>query len=180
MFFYSWHSNCYYSVNINTMKTIKKIFFIPVVIFSIISFTQCSSAQFEKTAPATLLESSYQEWVGGRPGSKGVLVTLKFTNIKPETVFDSLYFNGKVVKLNSKMEANILTLTGNFVETSGSKDLILDADPKKEFGNKPPSLAQKIPFELNQNEAVINYTRKKKKKYFKLEKLKKLKPLYYQ
>ena len=162
------------------MKTIKKLLLLPTIALVIMSFTQCSSAQFDKKAPATITEAFYQDWVGGRPGSKGTLVTIKLNAPETTKTFDSLFFNGKVVKLESTLIKNELTLTGNFMTLTNPKDIIVHADPKEEFGNTPPQLAAKIPFELEENQAVISYFLRNKKRYFKLENIKKRKTLYYQ
>ena len=45
---------------------------------------------------------------------------------------------------------------------------ILHKDPKKEFGNKPPIITEKIPFVLNDNEAVITYKVNNKTEYYKV------------
>ncbi len=146
----------------------------------VLCFSQCSSAQLDAKAPSTITDSFYQEWIGGRPGSKGTLLTIKMNNPKKKVVFDSIYFNHKAVKLTSTLDKNELTLIGNFVHSTKNNLLTVDADPKKEFGNKRPLASQKIPFELQQNEAVITYFINSKKRYFKLTQLKKRKAIYHQ
>ena len=162
------------------MKTIKRLLLIPILAIVTMSFIQCGSAQFDKKAPVIITEAFYQDWVGGRPGSKGTLVSVKLNNPDAKIIFDSIYFNNKAVKLQSNLIKNELTLKGNFVVTTKPNDIILHADPKKEFGNSPPKLAAKIPFELAENEAVISYTINDKKRYFKVENIKKTKTLFYQ
>ena len=144
------------------------------------SFIQCSSAQLDKKVPVTITESFYQDWVGGRPGSKGTLVSIKLNNPDVKMIFDSIYFNNKAVKLQSNFIKNELTLKGNFMVITKPNDMIMHADPKKEFGNTPPNLAAKVPFKLEKNEAVISYLINDKKRYFKVENIKKLKTLFYQ
>jgi len=162
------------------MKTVKQFLIIPALALIMMSFSQCSSAQFDKKAPATITESFYQDWVGGRPGSKGTLVTIKMQAPEKEMVFDSIYFNGKTVKLGKSINENEITLTGNFMIITKPNDLIMHADPKEEFGNKAPQVTKKIPFELQKDEAVVSYIIKNKKRYFKLSGIKKMKTLFYQ
>ena len=162
------------------MKTIKKLLFVPLLAIITMSFIQCSSAQLDKKIPVTITQSFYQDWVGGRPGSKGTLVSVKLNVPDKKMAFDSIYFNGKAVKLQSNLIKNELTITGNFVIFTSPNDVIMHADPKKEFGNTPPKLVAKIPFELEKNEAVIGYTINDKKRYFKIENIKKKKTLFYQ
>jgi len=162
------------------MKTIKKLLILPISILVIMSFTQCSSAQFDKKAPATITASFFQDWVGGRPGSKGTLVTIKLNAPNKKMAFDSLYFKGKAVKIESNNIKNELILTGNFMVLTKPNDMVVHADPKEEFGNTPPKLGVKIPFELEEDQAVISYSIRNKTRYFKIENIKKRKTLYYQ
>ena len=162
------------------MMASKKIILIPIATIIIMSCIQCSSAQFDKKAPATITQAIYQDWVGGRPGSKGTLVTIKLIEANKKMTFDSIYFNGKAIKIASNLQNNELTITGNFRDTFKSRDIILHADPKEEFGNKVPKASNKIPFELQDNEAVISYFIRSKKRYFKISNIKKVKTLYYQ
>ena len=134
-----------------------------------------------KKPPISFTKTYYQNWVGGRPGSSGILITLISDNAFKNIVFDSIYFNKNAVKLESQLTGDKLIVTGNFKQINPKdRNLILSADPKEEFGNKPPKKKYKIPFELNDNEAIISYFKKDKKRYFKLSDIQKEKTLYYQ
>jgi len=133
----------------------KKIITIVILAIIMMSFSQCSSAQLDKKTPVTITNSIYQNWVGGQPGSQGTLVSIKLNAPDKKMEFDSIYFNGKAVKLQSNLVKN-------------PNDVIMHADPKKEFGNAPPKLAAKIPFELEKNDAIISYIINDKKRYFKV------------
>jgi hypothetical protein len=143
------------------------------------SFSQCSSTQFDKKAPVTITDAFYKNWVGGIPGVKGILITIKAKAPKTDIIFDSIYFNNKMIKLESQLQKNELILTGNFTVRSKTNHIIMHADPKEEFGNKPPNISNKIPFELQDNEAVISYFIKSKKRYYKLNNIKKEKTNFY-
>jgi len=144
------------------------------------SFSQCSGEKFDKKAPAKITQSFHQQWVGGVPGSRGTLVTIKLNIPEKDVVFDSIYFNGQTVKLSSNIDENGITLTGNFVSNTKPNDVIMNADSKKEFGNTPTKARTDIPFELQQGEAVISYIIKKKTRYYKLTGIKKSKSIFYQ
>ena len=161
------------------MKKIKQVFLLPISAIIIMSFSQCSSAQFDKKAPVTITDAYYKNWVGGIPGVKGVLITIKAKAPETDIIFDSIYFNNKMVKLNSQLQKNELILTGNFIVRSKTDLIVMHADPKEEFGNKPPNISNKIPFELQDNEAVISYFIKSKKRYYKLYNIKKEKTSSY-
>ena len=157
----------------------KKLVLLPVIIM-LMSFSQCDKDSFDKKPPVDLTKSYYQDWVGGRPGSTGTLVTLIAKKPASEMVFDSIYFNNKVVKVTSQNNEGQLILTANFINVNPKdRDLILSGDPKEEFGNKPPAKLPEIPFELDQNEAIVSYFVNEKKRYFRVKNISKEKTLYY-
>lgn len=157
----------------------KKLLLVPI--FAVLmSFSQCNKDSFDKKPPVDFSKMYYQDWVGGRPGSSGTLIT--FIGKKPtdKIVFDSIYFTNKVAKVDVQTSGEKLTLTANFIKLNPKdRDLILSGDPKEEFGNKPPKVVPKIPFELSDNEAIVSYIFKGKKRYFRLQDIAKEKTLYY-
>ena len=162
------------------MKTLKIYLVIPLIAFIMMSFSQCSGEKFDSKAPATITQSFYQNWVGGVPGSRGTLVTIKLNTPEKEVIFDSIYFNGAIVKLKTSSNESGITLTGNFMANSKQNDIVMEGDPKKELGNTPTKKTHEIPFELKQGEAIISYKIKNKTRYYKLVGIKKTKSLFYQ
>ena len=143
-------------------------------------FTQCGSAQFDKEAPFIIHKAYYQDWFGGQPGSKGTLVTVEISRAAESIVFDSIFFNGKIKKLGNTASDNKQLLIGNFSTTTlSNKNIIMHSDPKEEMANKISEPILNFPFELTDNECVVSYTIKKKKRYYKVENLKKEKSIYY-
>jgi len=145
-------------------------------------FTQCSSAQFDKKAPFTISKAYYQDWVGGRPGSSGTILTLELTApVSNHVIVDSLFYKGKICKLDVASFQNKHTISGNFIKTNVTdRDIIMHSDPRKEMTNNAPDVIVSFPFELTDNECVISYFIKKKKHYYKLTNLTKEKTIYYQ
>jgi len=88
-------------------------------------------------------------------------------------VFDSLFFRGKAVEVQTNRDKNELTLRGNFIVITNPNAIVAHADPQREVGNTAPKLAVKMPFELQENEALISYLIRNKKRYFKVENIKK-------
>lgn len=144
-------------------------------------FTQCSSAQFDKKTPFTINKAYYQDWVGGRPGSSGTIITLEMpSEISKDIVLDSLFFNHKICKLETTSFNKKYTITGNISKIVHiEKDIIMDTDPRKEMANKVPDVTINFPFELTEKECVISYFVKKKKHYYKITNLSKEKTIYY-
>ena len=90
-----------------------------------------------------------------------------------EIELDSVYFRGDIVKLEKVKRDNYLVYIGRFKNTSfANRDIVMHSDPKKEAGNVPPLPKKKIPFELEENEAVISFIENGKEKYCKLENIK--------
>lgn len=160
------------------MKTILTLFS-SILIMAL--FTQCGSAQFDKNPPFTINKAYYQDWVGGRPDSKGTIVTIEFSDAAAKDVsFDSIFFKNKKVKAEHTISDYKNVLSANFILISyEDKNIIMHSDPTKEFGNKAPKKLENTPFKLSDNECVISYIIKEKKRYFKIENLIKEKTIYY-
>jgi len=160
------------------MKTILTLFS-SIIIMAL--FTHCGSAQFDKNPPFTINKAYYQDWVGGRPGSNGAIVSIEFSDAAAKDVtFDSIFFKNKKVKAEHTISDDKNILSANLILTSKEdKNIIMHSDPAKEFGNKIPEKLDNIPFDLSDNECVISYIIKEKKRYFKIENLQKSKTIYY-
>ncbi len=137
----------------------------------LIIFTQCaSSQQVDKQAPITFNSPYYQEWVSGiREGGSGFIVYLP-VNEDTSIVLEEVYFKGKKIELERKK--NQAVYIGRYTNPGTVvRDLIMSDDPKEEAKNEVPALEEKIPFELQENECMIGYTKNGKKGYFKLDRL---------
>jgi hypothetical protein len=143
-------------------------------------FTQCASLNLDTNPPFQITSAMYQNWVGGMPGSNGVLLTISYQS-DAYIAFDSIYFLKKVSKLQSNEYKGSKTISGRFDTSVSShhKNITLHSDPKKEFNNQLPTL-KKFPFELKENEAVVSYKVKETLKYFKVKNIKKGKPILHQ
>lgn len=147
----------------------KKLLLLPI--FAILmSFSKCEKSQISKKSPSKIIEAYAQQLKSDSSSIKSTLVTIKLEKPTTTIVFDSIYFNEKVTKLNVKNTEQSIVLTGKFSEDSyPDKVLILSSDPREEFGNTPPPVKAKIPFELEKNEAIVSYFLNDVKKYFLLK-----------
>ena len=71
--------------------------------------------------------------------------------------FSKIYFQNHEYKISPVFTSNGFLLEGNFSEYKPD-DMILHADPVQEYGNTPPDVEKKIPFELEADEAIIVYS----------------------
>ena len=156
------------------MKSIKLIFIISIVF----CFYQCSGTLFVTNPPFKVDKAFYNTWVGGQPGVRGVKLELHLKNADG-IVFDSLFFQSKRTKAVVRVLDTKIQLLGHYSTSNRRKrDFILDKNTKKELKNPIPIL-QKIPFNLNENEAVLSYKKGDKMMFFKIKNIKRLQDVFY-
>ncbi len=152
-----------------------------------LSMASCSSQKkIETTVPFSIGSASSQDWVGGvAPAGSGTLVSIEVTQMNQEEItLEQLYFRGKITPLSTEIEEGVMYAKADMKKkTRKPQDINMDADPAKEFGNKPTKAHKKdkeaFPFELQPDEAVISYKEGDKIKYFKVSGIKKKKQLIY-
>ncbi|WP_439129498.1 hypothetical protein [Polaribacter sp.] len=144
----------------------------------LLGFSQCISSKFVKNPSFKVEKATYNKWSGGQPGVSGIKLELQLVNAL-QIEFDSLYFQNKKTKVETRQINNMLQVTGHFsTSIRKNKDLILDADPTKELKNSPP-LLQNFPFKLKDNEAVLSFKKNNKTHYFKIEEIKETPPSFF-
>ncbi|WP_438961759.1 hypothetical protein [Nonlabens sp.] len=130
-----------------------------VYIILALALTSCGVQKMKQTYSGTDFSKSEQpyaqEWTGGAPGS-GSGVTLYFpTKVVGNYEVAAIYFRNSVSKtISYTAEDRLMMVTRFRTDFNSRKDLIMDKDASKEMQNKAPSL-EEFPFELKDNEAVI-------------------------
>jgi len=144
------------------------LLFFAILFLSIFSLTQCCSSKvtFQDTTPFTITKSFYQSWVGGLPDNSGVIVQLFVSDIAVDVRPDSLFFQKKKTKIDVKTNQQENLWIANFRNESG-RDIQMHQDPRKEFENPIPK-KEESPFELDEGEVVIRYTKAEKVYYYKI------------
>jgi hypothetical protein len=119
----------------------------------------------------------FQKWVGGRQETgSGTDFEIKFKSDLPKGyVLSKLYFENKVSDFKSQGGT---IYVANFFQKPNSPDMILDDDPKNEYGNQVPE-DLKSQFNLQPNEAILEFTHAEKIEYYKLTKIKEKEFLAY-
>ena len=136
-------------------------------------FSQCGSCketshQVQTNIPFSIEKATYNDWVAGvKGGGSGTNVIVTIKELDPNNIeVDSMYFRSRKVKVEIKGSSYI----GRFNSRLNQRqDKVLHSDSKKEFGNQVPEVEMKIPFELENNEAVISYKEKGKLKFYKIK-----------
>ncbi|MFO7673725.1 MAG: hypothetical protein R6V74_08465 [Lutibacter sp.] len=146
----------------------KKFIGIGFITLLSITFLGCSvsKAKAQNEHPFKVLSATFANSVVEQTDL--VLTTLKITTNNKEIELDSVYFRNHKASLKRLDSDGNSVFIGSFRTSTTPHDYILDSDPKQEFGNKPPVTASKLPFGLNDNEAVVSYFYKDNINYYKI------------
>ena len=120
--------------------------------------------------PFKVTKATSNTWVGGQPGVKGIKITITIDN--SEIKLDSIFFRNRKAELKRDTNSLLPFFVGIMILPNTEKDYILDKNPVKEYGNKPPNTLLNIPFELKNNEAIVSYIYEENTYYYKIEKIK--------
>jgi len=156
------------------MKNLKTLIVLLTVPLFLFSFSNCGGAQnakenmeFAQNPPFKIAETYYQNWVAGvKEGGSGINVHINFSEIEVDVVIQNIYFRKHI--LEAKGNINEPKQYVGYLKNEGQRDIIMDADPIKEAHNKP---SKEFPFQLEDNELVLEYWFGGEKKYYKISNL---------
>lgn len=147
------------------MKKRIRIFFLFTIA---ISLTFCAMKQeLQSEFPQEIQYIFYQKGEISNQ-EEGIHFYIQFKRPLAATIkLEKIYFLNQSVVVN---ELTTSTFVSYFKDRNKKQDLILDVNPAKEYGNKPPVL-EKSKFDLKPNEAVLEYKKNKKIQFFKITNL---------
>jgi hypothetical protein len=136
------------------------------LILTIFLAQNCNQKNISENAPFAIESVTFQKWIGGQElTGSGINFEIKFKDKLPENCkLQKVYFQNQEANFE---EQNTTTFVAHFYQKP-KQDLVLDADPKKEYGNAAPEI-QKSKFSLQANEAVLEYTKDSKTYFFKIK-----------
>lgn len=122
--------------------------------------TSCgSNKELQERAPAQFQDIYYTE------NENGLDLYIPVAVIQENMVsMDSVYFRGMKSPLVRDSEQTNLFIA-NF--STGAMD-IMSIDPAEENKNRLPQRTEKVPFEIQDDEAILVFTQNNKTKYYKL------------
>jgi len=167
-----WHQfwkGIFINIYATTMKLLKRIISLFLMLFIIVSFSECASTlELQDNLLIEIDKVYYQTWVAGvKGGDRGINVFIPIKSNSNNIVLDSMYFRGKSTKIEY---ANDALAIGRFKTKANQKqDIIMSNEPYAEYANKVPVLPEKIPFELKDDECIVSYLVEEETKYFKIE-----------
>lgn len=128
-------------------------------IFTGLLFTNCGGTKnLQEVPPANFGQAYFIQ------KENTLTLYLPVNAIQTEIVsLDSVYFRSRKAPLN--------LVEGNYIAEfrTGKQDMIMSSDPKDEYGNKLPVKLEKPPFDLDDDEAILVFTKDGQVQYFKLE-----------
>ena len=147
-----------------------------ILLFFLSGITTCfSQVVISKYFDTKIQKVYYQNWVAGvRGGGGGTNVFIEFKE-KPSKDFalNQLYFRNKKVKITESTDnvyfANIVRDINRRV-----KDEVTD-----DANISPKENTIKTPFSISENEAILEYTYKNQKRYYKISKIEEKEMLMY-
>ncbi len=156
------------------MKNLKTILALLTLPLLLLSFSNCGGAQ-DKTEkfilvqnpPFKIVEAYFQNWVAGvQEGGSGTNIYLVFSDKDKDVVIQNIYFRNQI--LEAKGNVNEPNQFVGYLRNDAQREVIMDSDPMKEAQNNP---SKSFPFQLENNQAVVEYLFGGKKNYYKISNL---------
>lgn len=153
------------------MKTLAIILTLPLLLVSLINCGGTQKTNMEKSLvqnpPFKITEAYYQNWVAGvKEGGSGTNVHIVLREMNPEVGIENIYFRDRILK--AKNDAKQPNQFVGYLRNSSQRDIIMDQNPIKEAQNTP---SKSFPFQLEENQAVVEYQFNGKKHYYKITNL---------
>lgn len=158
------------------MKFIKKVVIFSVIALFLMAFTMEYNVNNQKKVPFEINEKSYFYWVGGKKGSNGFKIQITGTFETRNLEFSTIYFHNRELKVVPRISTNGFTLEGGYTILN-TEDILAEEYSQNEQNKENDSTD--IPFELEDNEAVIVYQINGKDFYYKVKDIKKLETVFY-
>ena len=131
----------------------------------------------ETSAPFNIDEQTYFYWVGGKQGTEGTTIKLVGRTKSLNVSFSKLYFQNHEYGIVPEFNHQGFVIEGTFSKFR-NKEEVMHKDPAAEFGNEAPKIEKKIPFDLNDDEAVLLYSVNGREGYHKISGIKQLEKVY--
>jgi hypothetical protein len=141
----------------------------------IFSFSNCANGkQLQEKPPKAVKQAYYTSWTGGVKAAGSGFNLFIPVEENSEITMDTVYFRGKKGLLEKDpSDENLYVARFKTASAEHDRDFVMHEDPRMEYGNKPPAIIEKIPFELAEGEAVVRFTRNGTEKYFRIKNIQK-------
>ncbi|MBE7629274.1 hypothetical protein [Tenacibaculum piscium] len=139
------------------------------ILFLILFLTQCASVTSNDTLPFSIKKASYS-LVNDSLYNSNLNLIIEFTSDKTVD-FEKVYFKHKIMNpiIEHTMGKKYISAHSKTAINKAIKNLVLDVNPEKEYGNKILINKEKFPYQLKDNQAIIEYKIKNKNYIYKIE-----------
>jgi len=158
------------------MTIIKTIKLLPVIIIFVM-MASCKTQSLENSAPFSIVEKSYFDWVGGKQGTQGTTIRIEGTTQSLNVSFSKVFFQEREYDIVPQFNGESFFIEGNFSEFR-EREVIMDKDPAAEVGNKTSDTEKQFPFDLEEDQAILLYSVNGREGYYKISDLKKMDKVY--
>lgn len=154
----------------NNFKSERKFIFLMTVLFLAIG---CKTQSLETSAPFSIDEKVYFDWVGGKQGTQGTTVRFRGNTSSLNISFSKIFFQNREYGVVPQFNSEGFLLEASFSEMTQPVD-IMGTTPEIENANKPQNEKKNIPFDLQDDEAIILYSVNGREGYHKVSGIKQL------
>jgi len=143
-----------------------------LAVLSVIVFG-CKSQSLETSAPFDIYEKTYFYWADSKKGTEGTTIRLAGRTQSLNISFSKLYFQNHEYTIVPQFNSQGFIIEGTYSKFR-KKEMIMHRDPAEEFGNEIPQIEKKIPFDLENDEAILLYSINGMEGYHKIKGIKEL------
>ena len=154
----------------NNFKSERKFIFLITVLFLAIG---CKTQSLETSAPFSIDEKVYFDWVGGKQGTQGTTVRFRGKTSSLNISFSKIFFQNREYGVVPQFNSEGFLLEASFSEMTQPVD-IMGTNPAIEKAIKPANEKKNIPFDLEDDEAIILYSVNGREGYHKVTEIKEL------
>lgn len=138
-------------------------------LFLTLTLTKCANINNKKSNDFNLISTKYTTDNSTTKNHLEIVITSK----KNTTIdFQKIYFQHTIAKPSIKyhQQQNKQTINAYYQKKSHKiiENLSLNANPEKEYGNKITQNKTKFPYQLKENQAIIEYKIKNKTYFYKV------------
>ena len=147
-------------------------------VWMLLVISACKTQDRSASVPFDIEEKTYFHWVVEQEGKSGTRIRITGTAKTMNLSFSKIFFQNHAYEVVPEFRGNGFVLEGEFSEVRPERKL--HADPRVEYGNPAPLIGEKIPFDLEEDEAVILYTVSGQESFFKVSGMHRQQTQYFQ
>jgi hypothetical protein len=155
-------------------KSERKFVLLMIVVFLAIG---CKTQSLETSAPFSIDKKEYFNWVGGKKGTQGTTVRFRGSTSSLNLSFSKIFFQNREYGVVPQFNSSGFLLEASFSEMTEPVN-IMGTSPVVENSNKAASEKKNIPFDLEDDEAIILYSINGREGYHKVSAIKELEKQY--